>query len=210
MRSRTDCIMVLPVRNSRVKNTAPRIARSTKPMSPSCLMKAIVEVDCAGWVLVSLGEFANKASMRAEIAADCDGSPHAPRTSPPCPCRSCGPRRTNHNGTGEWWPVLWLGWGPWRRKLPTMSKVQSSEPLPFSGPDGRMQRHLVADFPAELFHQRRVHQRTGTGVAVSLHLLVADHEFALVQVEIAVGVDGERENEVLLLLVVAAEPSSST
>src|SRR3984957_16250150 len=41
MRSRTDCIIVLPVRNRSVKNTAPKIARRTKPMSPNCLTKAI-------------------------------------------------------------------------------------------------------------------------------------------------------------------------
>ena len=35
MRSRTDCIIVLPVRNSSVKNTAPRIARTMKLMSPT-------------------------------------------------------------------------------------------------------------------------------------------------------------------------------
>ena len=65
--------MVLPVRNNRVKNTAPRIARRTKPTSPNCLMKAIAK-SFAGCVFVSFGEFANSASIRAETAADCAGS----------------------------------------------------------------------------------------------------------------------------------------
>src|SRR3546814_9849945 len=61
MRSRTDCIMVLPVRNSSVKNTAPRIALTMKLMSPNCLMN-----DCVNSFslceLVSSGELTNSRS----------------------------------------------------------------------------------------------------------------------------------------------------
>jgi len=39
VRSRTACIMVLPVSSSSVKNTAPMIAATTKPMLINCLMK---------------------------------------------------------------------------------------------------------------------------------------------------------------------------
>jgi hypothetical protein len=75
-----------------------------------------------------------------------------------------------------------------------MSKVQSSE-------------HLVADLPAEFLHQRRIDQRAAARVAVRLHLNVADDELILVQIEIAVGVDGKREHEILRLLIVGAEPA---
>ncbi len=70
-----------------------------------------------------------------------------------------------------------------------------------------MQRHFVAHLPAEFLHQRLIDQRAGARVSVRQHLLVADDEFAPVQIEIAVGVDGERENEVLGLLIIGAEPA---
>jgi hypothetical protein len=62
MRSRTDCIIVLPVRKSSVKKTAPRMERTMNWMSPCCLRK-----DCwnsfSVWVFVSSGEFSKSASM---------------------------------------------------------------------------------------------------------------------------------------------------
>src|ERR1700678_1243351 len=73
-------------------------------------------------------------------------------------------------------------------------------------PDGGVQRHLVADFPAELFHQRHVDQCAAACVAVRLHLLVADDKLILVDVEIAVGIDGQRKHEILRLPIVTAEP----
>ena len=43
MRSRTACAMVLPVSSSRVKNTAPMIAVTIRPMSANCLSEGLVE-----------------------------------------------------------------------------------------------------------------------------------------------------------------------
>ena len=39
VRSRTDCIITAPTEKSRAKNTAPTMARTTKPMSPICLIE---------------------------------------------------------------------------------------------------------------------------------------------------------------------------
>src|SRR3546814_7531213 len=65
--------MVLPVRNSSVKNTAPRIALTMKLMSPNCLMN-----DCVNSFslcdLVSSGELTNSLSIAAAICADWFGS----------------------------------------------------------------------------------------------------------------------------------------
>jgi hypothetical protein len=52
VRSRTACIMVLPVSSNSVKNTAPMIAATTKPMLINCLMKEAWKA-CSVWVLVS-------------------------------------------------------------------------------------------------------------------------------------------------------------
>ena len=73
MRSRTDCIMVLPVRNNSVKSTAPTIAFTMTLMLPICLSCACA-YSASSWVSVSSDEFANRASMAAHIAADRSGS----------------------------------------------------------------------------------------------------------------------------------------
>ena len=62
MRSRTACAMVLPVSSSRVKNTAPMIAVTIRPMSANCLAKAWLNA-VSVWVLVSWSEFALSVSM---------------------------------------------------------------------------------------------------------------------------------------------------
>ena len=73
MRSRTDCIIVLPVRNSSVNITAPTMAFTMKPMSPICLICACAN-SFSFCVFVSSGELANSLSTRRAIAADCVGS----------------------------------------------------------------------------------------------------------------------------------------
>ena len=60
-RSRTLCAMVLPTTSSSVKNTANRIQRTIRPMSPICLTKLMLK-SFSVWVLVSSGEFSNIAS----------------------------------------------------------------------------------------------------------------------------------------------------
>jgi len=62
MRSRMDCAMVLPVSSSRVKNTAPMMAVTIRPMSPICLAKERWK-SRSPWVLVSSAELANSRSM---------------------------------------------------------------------------------------------------------------------------------------------------
>ena len=54
--------MVLPVSSSRVKNTAPMIAVTIRPMSANCLAKDWLNA-CSVWVLVSRSEFSESASM---------------------------------------------------------------------------------------------------------------------------------------------------
>ena len=61
MRSRTDCAMVLPVTSRMVKNTAPRMACTMKPMSPICLMKFWLNA-FSDPVLVSFCELAKRRS----------------------------------------------------------------------------------------------------------------------------------------------------
>src|SRR6516162_3592334 len=56
IRSRTLCAMVLPTTSSRVKNTANRIQRTMRPMSPICLTKLTLKSRSV-WVLVSSAEF---------------------------------------------------------------------------------------------------------------------------------------------------------
>ncbi len=63
VRSRTDCIITAPTENNSAKNTAPTMARTTKPMSPICLIELAASW-CSLSVLVSLGELANWASIR--------------------------------------------------------------------------------------------------------------------------------------------------
>ncbi|MCY1459308.1 hypothetical protein D9M71_767740 [compost metagenome] len=61
-RSRTAWAMVLPVSSSRVKNTAPMIEVTIRPISANCLTKACWNADSV-WVLVSWSELAEIASM---------------------------------------------------------------------------------------------------------------------------------------------------
>ncbi len=63
MRSRTLCAIVLPTTSSSVKNTANRIQRTIRPMSPICLKKPMLK-SFSVWVLVSSGEFSNIAVDR--------------------------------------------------------------------------------------------------------------------------------------------------
>ncbi len=62
VRSRTDCIITAPTDSRRAKNTAPMMARMTKPMSPICF--SWFWAYCF-WVavLVSCGELANSLSI---------------------------------------------------------------------------------------------------------------------------------------------------
>jgi hypothetical protein len=59
---------------------------------------------------------------------------------------------------------------------------------------------------AVFLQERAVHQAAGASGAECVHLCVADDEFVLVQIEVGIGIDGHREDEVLRLLVVATEP----
>ena len=83
-RSRTDCIIVFPVRNSRVKNTAPRIAVTMKLMSPNCLMNDW-ENSFSLCVLVSADELANSASTARATSAARPGSLTLIRYQPTVP-----------------------------------------------------------------------------------------------------------------------------
>ncbi len=73
VRSRTDCIITVPTESRRAKNTAPMIARTTKPMSPICLIWSWTYWPWVA-VLVSCGELANRASTALETWLDCFGS----------------------------------------------------------------------------------------------------------------------------------------
>jgi len=73
VRSLTDCIMVLAVRNSSVNSTAPTIALAMKLMSPICLSCICASADSV-WVRVSYDEFANSASISLEIRVAWCGS----------------------------------------------------------------------------------------------------------------------------------------
>ncbi len=74
VRSRTDCIITVPTESSRAKNTAPMIARTTKPMSPICLIWSWTYWPWVA-VLVSCGELANRASTALETWPAWVGSP---------------------------------------------------------------------------------------------------------------------------------------
>ena len=127
MRSRTDCIMVLPVRNSRVKNTAPRIARRTKPTSPNCLMNAIVK-SFAGCVFVSFGEFANRASILADTAVGLRGIVDALLVPSDLAFAEAAPLVEQLVMEQDGGGLLAGRVGSLASKVPTMSKVQLSEP----------------------------------------------------------------------------------
>ena len=70
MRSRTLCAMVLPTTSSSVKNTANRIQRTMRPISPICLTKPRLK-SFSVWVLVSSGEFSNIVSTVLLMASAC-------------------------------------------------------------------------------------------------------------------------------------------
>ena len=68
VRSRTAWAMVLPVNSSKVKNTAPMIEPTIRPMSAICLSCEAIAA-CSLIVLVSCGEFIDSASMALAAAS---------------------------------------------------------------------------------------------------------------------------------------------
>src|SRR5690606_29554194 len=62
MRSRTAWAMVLPVSSTRVKNTAPMIEPTIRPMSAICFTQDCAAA-CSVMVLVSCSEFTDSASI---------------------------------------------------------------------------------------------------------------------------------------------------
>ena len=71
-RSRTLCAIVLPTTSSSVKNTANRIQRTIRPMSPICLKKPRLK-SFSVCVLVSSGEFSKRESMARAICSAWSG-----------------------------------------------------------------------------------------------------------------------------------------
>src|SRR5690625_2341391 len=74
VRSRTACIMVLPASSSSVKNTAPIMAVTIRPILTSCRIKDAWKA-CSVWVRVSWLELADSSSMRPAISSALSGSP---------------------------------------------------------------------------------------------------------------------------------------
>src|SRR5690606_33192664 len=68
VRSRTAWAMVLPVSSSRVKNTAPMIEPTIRPISAICLSWAAIAA-CSFMVRVSCGEFIDSASIALAAAS---------------------------------------------------------------------------------------------------------------------------------------------
>ena len=62
VRSRTACIMVLPASSISVKNTAPMMEPTMRPMSAICLIQLAVAA-CSLMLRVSWSELADSASM---------------------------------------------------------------------------------------------------------------------------------------------------
>ena len=189
IRSRTDCIMVLPVRNSRVKNTAPRIARSTKPDIAELLDERDRKI-LGGLGLGLVGRI-------REQGVDLVGDDRGLRRIGDALLEPADVALAEAAALVEQLVVEQHGSRTAALCLRRVLRIESADDVEgpvkravrLLRPDGRVQRQLVADLPAEFLHQRHVDQRAGARVAERLHLPVADDELVLVQVEIAVGVD---------------------
>ena len=155
MRSRTDCRIVLPVRNSSVKSTAPTMAFTIAPTSPSCRSCACA-YSASFWVSVSSGEFANSASIVAHICADRSRivDAHDERKHPPLVEQS----RLVEVGVVDDDAVRLRGRaghviGTDDLEVPVGAAILLD--------DRRAQRHPIADLPAVRLHQQLADERAG-------------------------------------------------
>ena len=196
VRSRTEMAMVLPVTSSSVKNTTLPMATIRNSMLPICSTKEAMNA-YSRWVRVSQAELAKRLV---------DGLGHRD---------GVGARRHAHRVPAH------VALRPRRRLL---LQVVPAEPelrevvvgararvdaahveLPVAGEDRALDRDAVADLPAEAVGGGLAHHGALLVGQEGLPLVVGDQELA-VHVPVRLGVDRELREEVLLVLVHAAEP----
>ena len=200
VRSRTACAMVLPTTSRMVKSTATRIAIMIEPMSPICLAKPSMK-PFSVVVFVSACELANMSSKVWAIFSDCDGSLILTMYQPTSPS-PCGAVLVQVVVAEEELRLVDAG-------IAVVDADQVELPGRAAAlrlPDRRLDGDAVADLPAEALG----HVLAGDGALAigepRLHLLGRELEL-LVDLHERLGFDRDLREEVLRILVDAAEPA---